>query len=427
MSDLLKELPDTIHIDVGYFDADERAALDRYPNSQRIRSVVESGAHVKKSQFLAYYLYHKRRPGKEGYRDFAQLGSQIHRALAELEDWVVADGDSIVIGPDVEFQDRAITERIGEAAGLCIAGEIHDIHDADWDRIPEHHGRRGFPTFDFRRDAYRASDGRSVIQLETKGTSVPDSTEMSKNIRTHKANIDKKKEKIKIYGDAYAYPADIRYGVISAIGKTGRIHCWLTDPPGDEHEVDPRRYRLLARLHFMFDWISFLGARSRLAASLATRISALTELEDPFVLGGIPLLKSNGKEYMVEYGVFSRRSTMLGHLCSALQGTVLGTLVKSPDRRLLFLGVDRRAYEMVVKQDLDGILTYKSLCGINSTMVDCVLPRGRARRMGLEDLDRRARKNSAYISFSAKGILHRSQGGAVFGVVSPSADWPHLG
>jgi hypothetical protein len=297
---------------------------------------------VNNAQFLTYYMFHKRRPGKEGFRDYTQLGSKIDHAAADLDGWVEPRDGSIGSVYDVETQDRAITERIGEAASLCVAGEIHNIHDADWDRLPEHRGRSGFPTFDFQYNEVLASDGNNIIQIESKGTSVKDTRILAPSMRTHKSNIDSKKRGIngREAVDNYKYPADLRYGIICAVGDHGPLRCLLTDPPG-ENGTDPKRYRLLARLQFMFNWISLLSGRSQLAASFATRLHALMGLQDPFVLAGVPLVRGNGKVYEIAPQVLARAPSTFSHLCHVRDGQAIGTLVRTANEQCFFLGVQR--------------------------------------------------------------------------------------
>ncbi len=417
---LLDEPANRFHLDVGFFDDQERKSLLRYPTANRILEIVKSGVSVNTAQFLTYYMFHKRRPGKEGFRDYSQLGSKIGHAAADLDGWVAPSDGSLGTVSDVEAQDRAITERIGEAASLCVASEIHDIHDADWDRLPEHRGRSGFATFDFQYDEVFASDGSNVIQVEAKGTSVEDTRILTPSMRTHKSNIDAKKRKIRQREaeDNYTYPADLRYGIICAIGHHGPLRCLLTDPPG-ENGADPRRFRLLARLQFMFNWISFLSGRSQLAASFATRLHALMELQDPFALAGIPLLRGNGRVYEIAPPMFGRVPSMFAHLCRVRDGQAIGTLVRAANEQCFFLGVQRHIFEMAVTQDFEKVLLYKDPGGSIYKTLECVIPRGRAKSMNLEYLDRGNDERSGYISFNASGTLHYSQGGVVFGKVIP--------
>lgn len=420
MATLLDNSPQSIHVDVDFLDQQERTKLLRYPTANRIVEIVKNGITVKTAQFLTYYMFHRRRPGKEGFRNYTQLGGRIHHAAADLEDWVVAHDDSIASASDIESQDRAITERIGEATALSVAGQIHNIHDADWDRLPEYRGRGAFSTFDFEQQVLSASDGNLIVQVEAKGTAPRDEDRLSVNLNKHASDIATKKDKIAQCEAAgkYPHPADIRYGVVTALTANTPLRCWLTDPPGDEGS-DPRRFRLLARLDFIFDWISFLSGRSQFAASLATRLHALLAIKDPFVLAEVPLFRSNGEPFSSAPTRFGGTPSMFAHLCRVTDGPAVGTLVKASNERLFFLGVQRHLFEKAATQSFDEILTYRDLGGSMHKTLDCIIPRGRARTMGIEYLHRGSSESTAYVTFSAAGTLHYSHGGSVFGIVTP--------
>jgi hypothetical protein len=259
-----------------------------------------------------------------------------------------------------------------------------------------------------------------IVQVEAKGTSVQDTSVMSRSVRTQKASIDRKKQDIRSREEANAYPhpADLRYGVITAIGKTGPMRCWLTDPAA-EGPMDPRRYRLLSRLQAMFDWTSFLKGRSQFAASFATRLRTLNQLEDPFGLAGVPLLRGNGDPYRLASTVFGAQPSLFAHLCHVSDGPAVGTLIPLPGAGLFFLGVQRHVFEKAADQDFETILDYRDPGGSVYKTIDCMIPRGRARTMGIESLHRGHNAGSTYIEFQAEGMLHYSQGGAVFGRVTP--------
>jgi hypothetical protein len=91
-------------------------------------------------------------------------------------------------------------------------------------------------------------------------------------VRTHKTNIGKKKLEIRMRekSNNYSHPAELRYGMISALGKVGPLRrqlpmrlLMLPSSPVD---------RLLSCVQFMFDWISFVSRRSQFTASFATRL-----------------------------------------------------------------------------------------------------------------------------------------------------------
>lgn len=197
-----------LNLDVAYFDDAEKRKLSAYPTADRIAELVSKGLQVNAAQFLTYYLFHRKRVGKPGYGNYAELETKIEKALTELDGWVDFANGSLTSVPDAMPQDRTITERIGEAGSLCVVSQIHDLHDADWLKIREHSGPRGFPTLDYQFGAATASDGTRIIQVESKGTSVENAAVQTRNVKAQKVRIDKKKNRIRAMEEegTYQYP-----------------------------------------------------------------------------------------------------------------------------------------------------------------------------------------------------------------------------
>jgi hypothetical protein len=410
-----------VHLDVDYFNEDERAKLLRYPSGQRIEVLVSEGCKVPLAQFLAYYLFYRNRSGSVAYGSYSAIASRSERARSELDGWVTVEDESLVCAPDAVPLDRAVIERIGEAGALCLAGQIHDLHEADWQRIPIRPGPHGMPSFDYQYDQPTASDGTNVIQVEAKGSAVPDTSVLTDSAKKQKTRIDTKKERIRELETkgSYPYPADLRYGILSTIGRKGRLHCWLTDPPADG-ALDARRYRLLSRMQFMLDIFSVLNSRSPFTASLATRLAALHAMGDPNELDRIPLRRANGEPFEVPpYTRFGTPPSMFARMCRVTDGPAVGTLVRSSNGTLYFAGVQRTLYELAANQDFSTILEYREAGGSAVKRIECVIPKGRAKRMGLADLSDRRGSSSGYVRFFASSLLHYSQGGIVFGVIDP--------
>ncbi len=416
----MKNLLDTernVHLKVDFFDEEERKKLLQYPTASRLNETVSSGANIPMAQFLTYYLFHQKRSAKVGYRNYREISEKISRAINDLEDWVDYQDGSLNSSLDAHPQIPKITENIGEAAALSVMGRVHDVHDADWNRIPEKRGRSGVATFDYE-DIFSSSDGERIVQVEAKGTAVENSAELSPNVKAQKRKLDEKKSKITSLEKEGKYPvrADLRYGVVCSLGRRGPLHCRLTDPPIDV-EWEPRRYRLLKRLEFMFDWVSFLIPRSHLAASFATRLVALQELTDPFLLSNVPLLRGDREKY--EFDPFGRTESFLNHLCRVTDGPAVGTMVRLLDGRFFFLGVQKQVFEMAASQAFNTIMNYRHTAGSIRKTIRCNLSRSRAKEMGVTQLHSGS-PSSTSVTFEAEGVLHYSQSYMVFGIVTPT-------
>ncbi len=220
------ELPQpTVKVSVGFYDDEEKQKLLKYPTHAVMENLVKSGLEIPTEEFLTYYLFHKKRPGKEGWRNYREVGRKIGHALAELSEWVDFNGHSLSTPCDIAGQDRSITERIGESIGLSVVSNIHGLTAADWDRISI--GR--YSSFDYQ----IASDGKLVVQMEAKGSAAEDNSTKTSSVSQHKRSIADKKKAIaeREKQNDYPYPADLRYGTITVMGESvdDPVKCLLVE------------------------------------------------------------------------------------------------------------------------------------------------------------------------------------------------------
>src|SRR5205814_2277468 len=148
-----------------------------------------------------------------------------------------------------------------------------------------------FPTFDYEESA---SDSKSVIQLEAKGTAV-DETNLVSSLRTHRANISDKKRQIteNQSTNGYQYPADLRYGSITVLPTAPQkpLRCLLSDPPANGPEGLPRDIRLLKRQAFLLRLLRLIAPRSEVVVAMSNRLNALLRLRDSNELDGTHLVR----------------------------------------------------------------------------------------------------------------------------------------
>ncbi len=171
-----------VAVAVDYYDEDHRQMLLCYRTAGRIETIVRNGIRIPTSEFLTYYLFHRKRPGLPGFRGYEEVSWHIDKALNDLNGFVSFNHSSISIPAGVGEQVPHITEYIGESIGLSVVNRIHGLTEADWSRINPKHGVTDSPRFDYQ----FASDGISVIQVENKGSSVTINTEKSDPIYAQK-------------------------------------------------------------------------------------------------------------------------------------------------------------------------------------------------------------------------------------------------
>jgi hypothetical protein len=394
---------ESIRIDVSFYNAEEAAKLLAYPNAKELLRVTSSAIYVPTSEFLSYYLLHRKKTGAPRYRNLRSMGYSISEALSNLNGLVSFNGHSICTAADVSAQLPEISEHLGEAVGLSVVSNIHKLIDADWQPIPTKSGPRGKPTLDFE----TASDGTGIVQLEAKGSSVNNNGKFSDAVRAQKQRIVAKKEAHRLDEGA------IRYGTIAVMDNRtdGNVKCWLLDPPPDSGSQDPKHVRLRKRLRFLAKWISFISPRSQLSSALATRVASLDRMSDPFELDGLPIFKGLNEEFANTEGFFSSKS----QLADASAGGILLPLGKTG---VFFLGINSYLLGLAKTQSFEQILSFRLTNFSAQRSVQCRVSRRNFERLDLpSSITEVAPRTASRISFTLGGQLHQSSSGLVFGAL----------
>lgn len=406
-----------IRVNVEFYDAEHERKLLRYPTSKQIRAVVGKHVIIPLTEFLTYYLFYRKRPGMPGYRDHREISYQTGKALSDLEDFIYFNGISISTPMAVGEQDIHITERIGESIGLSVINRIHNLTAADWDRIER---RVGHKVFDYE----IASDGATIIQVETKGSSTDSNDVKPPSVSNHKANIIDKKKTITDFDkkDKYPFPADLRYGTITVLDKrpSSTVKCLLLDPEPAETNIPPNRLRLINRMQFLRDWISLISPRSQMASALSTRVSDLTALSNPFELDNHPLLKATGEPFdLVETP--DKRDLTLSFLVNksrVTDGPSSGIVVKISQNDFFYLGIQDEIAIMASKQNFTDIMKYQNEPGIVSKRVRCILRSSVFERLILPEwFKKKVEKKDNHVFFQLDGRLNYSPEGLVYGIL----------
>jgi hypothetical protein len=381
---------------------------------QNIKVKVDSYDEEQKKKLLTYPTSQQI---KVGYRNYEELGRKIGKSLSDLEDFITFNGISIATPADIGKQDLHITERVGESIGLSVVNRIHSISEADWDRIPE---TKGLKVFDYQ----LASDGTSIIQVETKGSSVNDNNLKPSTVSNHKSSIIEKKVKIANLEsvNAYPYTANLRYGAITVLDcrYNSTVRCLLLDPDPGSLDMPPAKLRLINRINFLCDWMSFISPRSQMTAALSTRVADLRSISNPFELDNVPLLKGIGEPFDIIPTPDGMGETLgfLSYKSRVKDGPSCGIVTQISNDALFFLGIRDKLAVLSIKQDFDSILSLKVPTETIPKTVNCVFHKSRFERLKLpKSLIKETEKGDEYFWFSLKGILHYSQEGLVFGVL----------
>jgi hypothetical protein len=410
---------DTIRVDVAFYDGEEREKLLRYPTGSDIQALVESPINVPTSEFLSYFLFHRKRPGMKGYHDLHSIRHKLGVALSILDGGVEFNGHSICTADGVRHQLTEISEHLGEAIGLSVVSRIHGLTEADWAPIEERRGRGAPPTFDFQ----LASDGRHFVQVENKGSSVADNRILDSAIKEQKRRISEKKSKLRALGEKGSdpYPASLRYGTVTAMDprKEGNVRCLLTDPPPGEIEYDLRNFRLVQRMRFLRDWISFVSVRSQLASALSTRVADLDAMRDPFELDRVPLRKGSGERFeFVPAAIAQQHSSFFSNKSRITDGPAGGVALQISKQALFLAGIREELVNIAANQNFEIILAYKAPAGTLRKTVECVFSKSRFRSLRLpSSVLNQVKESAGYSVIRLNGNIHYSPAGLVFGVL----------
>lgn len=409
--------PETLRVEVAYYDEEEQAAFKEALG----RDILGGSARelvIPTPDFCTYYQYYKLRAGVPGYDSHDHVAGKWVHALAELDGQIEFTGGSVRL-IQTDGASKGTNERIGEAIGLSVASRLHGLHEGDWSRIPESNKRK---TLDFERPV--ASDGHRFVLLEAKGSSVENNALKPSAVSKHKRSIKDKKDA--------ATPEEqensILYGTIGVLDDRPEsiARCWLVDPPAGI-TGDPFLFKLLTRFEYIARHISFLGQRSQLATALWTRLAALRAAKEYTALDGVVLRTGSNAEFSPEtYDQIGTHNPWFGSKSVVSDGPAGGHVFAVDDRVLLFIGIREQLVALASLQDFQAIAEYTFPPGTVEKAVECAVPAARFRRdfaRFMEVPGQERRSEAGYVRFSLSGHLHYCQSGLVFGVLPIPEAW----
>lgn len=423
----VKDLPKTISVDVEYYNSTEKGKLENYSSADLIKKVAGRAIEVPTVDFLTYYIFYKKTPGKDGFSNFDELSDKFSHALSDLDGYFSFDADSLRTNEGENFRNTAVSERIGEAIGISVVNKIHGLTRADWNKIDEIRGTSAKKTFDYEYEI--GSDGKNIIHIENKGSLVDDNSRKCTNISKHKSNIVNKKVKIRA-DKAYPYPSDIMYGTIGAIDSETKRNakCWLLDPEPEEIDIDPLKLRLLNRYDYLLSIIRMISPRSQLTTALTTRFYDLAAIMDFKALDGLPVRMANGEKFSHYDGEYVSSPLYAGNKSRLSKGNSIGKVVAYGEEQLLYLGIDMDVVNTLVTQDFEKIIQYSNKQRIHMDSVRCSFGVTQRRQLSnqLESYfgyDQTVlEKKKDYVFYEANANVVSFQEGLLFAVLENNSD-----
>lgn len=400
----------TVEISVDYWDENHKADLAKYSIAPQLPKVAGQSLAVSTDDLLAYCLFYRQQPSRPEYGTFRDCYSHRSQAQSWLDGEIDFNGSSVSVPASSQGPPIDIRERLGEAVGLCVADKLYGLNGADWEKIPQQYGRHAQPTNDWKIAATPAV----LVELETKGSFETDNMDQT-GLGHHVTSIAAKKA---AYRADKTKPSAELLGTIAVVGHGAAqpVKCWLLDPPATIEGIEPRQFKLMARMRFLRDWITFVGPRSTLAAVLADRVAVLEALTDPFALDGVPLRSSSGEPMKLFTISGSDQPTWFSGKSRIAGGG--GVLVPWNEEYMLLAGFRDSLLTRAAEQTFADILTFQENASTQRRRVACSLSDSRFRSLEGEKWMTDARQDArGYWQFSRSCNVHFTSAGLAFGWV----------
>ncbi|WP_243349454.1 hypothetical protein [Parabacteroides sp. FAFU027] len=304
-------------------------------------------------------------------------------------------------GEIIEAND--VSEMIGIAGGLSVASTLYGFTQADWTKIPISKHK----DFDFNRIS---SLEERFINIETKGSIIPDNSKKSSSVSNHKNSIIGKKLDPKFI-NRRPISNNTNIGIITVADRNHNLQAWLVDPPIRSFDISPKKTRLLKRLYFYHSIIRYITERSHLTIALADRIKAIENTNDYMHLNKVPLV--NGGFNKIELS-----ESFVNFKAYNLEKEILGNTY-SYDSHIFFLGISKDIVDIIISQDFNRILEIKTVPFTQSLILDCKKSKNEWRKSDMKDslnitLSSNL-KDTQYIHFKMKTDILQSTSGLCIG------------
>lgn len=350
----------SINLSVEYYNTAQRTLFQGFPNSTTLNNLVQNGITISKDEFLAYMMFTWQME-IDGFRTYNDLKALVQTNLGAANQLLCFNNGSIqarVIGNNL--MQTGYTERIGVSLGLCLLNKIHKLTAADWKKIPTVPGRNGHPTFDFEINQV-ASTGSLFIQGENKGSAVENNSVQSNTVNRHFDSIQNKKSYVRETEAEQGIPLhqNLYYGTIGVLDNRpdSMAKIWLVDPPAFESEMDPRKYKLLARLSFYLDEFKNIGVKKKITKALEERIEKISQAEDFMQFN----FKSLDERYSVTSGQYYYMDSN-NNLVLVDTNEAFGHVFLIENEQILnayLIAYPKAIMRLIVKQDFEAILNYE--------------------------------------------------------------------
>jgi len=151
---------------------------------------------------------------------------------------------------------------------------------------------------------------------------------------------------------------NLYYGTIGVIDNRfdSNAKIWLVDPPTFELEMEPRKFKLLARLKFYLNEFEIIGVKRQITESLQSRIIEIEEAKDYNQFN----FKKLDDKFPVRGGYYLY---MEGNVFANVgNNEAFGRVFLIEDRKRIIpylLAFPKEIMRLIIRQDFESILNYK--------------------------------------------------------------------
>ncbi|MEZ5002536.1 MAG: hypothetical protein R2730_05825 [Chitinophagales bacterium] len=406
-----------MQIQVEYYNDTEKELFLEYNNIEDIERII-GNVEIEKEEFFTYLLFTQQceRDGLRNYKDFSKLKDiplPLFDKFFDIDNSIKA----IVIG---KHNYKDFVERIGVSLSLCVMNELHNTHHADWQKVPETNFKK---TLDF----LLASDANRFIEVESKGTTNNDNSKKTPSVINQFRKIKDKKKQLRSENLTYEIKGNnLAYGVVSVLDnrEDSIARCLLVDPIANNDIMSPRKYKLLSRLYYYYYEMFEISPYSNLTLLLKNRIQVLEKLIDIEQLNNVPLVDSKGEPLYYRNNSYSSSSVIKDkktYFETHNTNKVIGRVYPYVGRRFLYIGLLEEIFEMLMRQNFDEIISYKTNYRTLGETLIWRLTKRDAKEFNIEwafyEFEQLYRKgNNIEIPLSINSVY--SSSGKIFGLIS---------
>lgn len=393
----------TVKFNVEFYDDKHRELLkDNCSLYERIEKLISSGFAIDKEELFSYAIFIEQKYGKSCWESFQELQERLPHFRRSWEEIFNFSGGTVHANFDTSLIHTYHKEALGVGGALSIVSKIYGLTEADWQKIPITQIRH----LDFE----IASTGKEFVQVEAKGSVVPDYHKS--RISNHKRSIEDKK---KVQREKQAN-SNTMLGVITVISNDSGLiaKCLILDPPAEDIIQDPYKYKLLARLFFYWREMQMIS-KSHFLEVLINRIKSIQLSEDYKSLNELPLLNRRGEPHQIPDSLFQTHSCVLDE--SAFGEAFPFDADKA---RFFFYGFNSQVVKSILKQNFEEINAMDFYPFVQKDAeVSAKIPKRffEGTQRDIEDYDEKA--GQTRLEIHMKGDLTHTPSGRVFGFLKP--------